>query len=80
MQRYIITQKDAANELGIIAGWLNGYVERQQHAHRLVVNYTKLGVVINYFSRFPLRSIKAASFFAWLEVGVSYLWWNSANI
>lgn len=52
MQRYIITQKDAANELGIIAGWLNGYVERQQHAHRLVVNYTKLGVVLTTFHGF----------------------------
>jgi hypothetical protein len=64
MQRIVIAQNETEKEFLYLSKLLEGYTEKGEHIRkdRIVVNYLKLNVVINYLIKYKLRTIKAKSF------------------
>lgn len=66
--RYVIGQQNAKSELIYIASLIKGNVEKGSNCDRVVVNYLKTNLIINYLNQYPLKTIKAESFKKWLEI------------
>jgi hypothetical protein len=47
---------------------INGYTEKLKNHDRLVINYLKLDILIEYLNKFNLNSEKAKSFKKWMEI------------
>jgi hypothetical protein len=62
IQRFVIEQKDAELEFNLLSKLINGYTEKLRGNDRIVINYLKLDVLIEYLNTFKLNSVKAESF------------------
>jgi len=70
IQRIVISQNEAEEEFSYLSGLLGGYPEKGKlnKNDRIIVNYLKLSIVINYLNKNKLRTIKAKSFDKWVEI------------
>jgi hypothetical protein len=62
IQRFVLAQKDAESEFIFISKLINGYTEKLKGHDRIVINYLKLDLLIEYLTIFELRTAKAQSF------------------
>jgi LAGLIDADG endonuclease len=70
MQRIVIEQKDSEQEFLYISNLIQGYTEKRIRYDRIVVNYLKCNIIIDYLMKFKLRSTKFKSFEKWMEIYV----------
>ena len=68
IQRFVLAQKDAESEFIFISKLINGYTEKLKGHDRIVINYLKLDLLIEYLTIFELRTAKAQSFAKWMEI------------
>lgn len=68
VQRFVLGQKDAELEFLYLSKLVKGYTEKLKGHDRLVVNYLKLDILIEYLNTHKLYSIKAKSFEKWMEI------------
>ena len=68
IQRFVLGQKDAELEFVFLSKLINGYTEKLKGNDRLVINYLKLDILIEYLNIFKLKSAKAESFEKWMEI------------
>ena len=68
--RYIISQKDDKEFSENAADLINGYVThvKSYNGYNTVVNFGKLGKILNYLNNFPLKTKKLISYKRWLKV------------
>jgi hypothetical protein len=62
--RYIISQKDDKNFSENLAILLNGYVTyvKSYNGYNTIVNFSKLGKILNYLKNYPLKTKKLISY------------------
>lgn len=68
MQRMVISQKNAESEFAYISKLIQGYTEKLKIYDRIVVNYLKLDIIIQYLNIHKLRSNKEKAFYNWMEI------------
>jgi len=68
IQRFVLGQKDAQEEFVYLSILLNGYTEKLKNHDRLVINFLKLDILINYLNNHKLYSIKEKSLIKWLNI------------
>ena len=68
IQRFALGQKDAESEFLYISKLINGNLEKIKNFDRVVVNYFKLDIIIEYLSRHKLYSLKAKSLEKWMKI------------
>nr|YP_010710810.1 hypothetical protein P2Z26_mgp06 [Gonatophragmium mori]WCZ71174.1 hypothetical protein [Gonatophragmium mori] len=68
IQRFVLGQKYAETEFIYLSFLLNGYTEKLKGNDRLVINFKKLNVLIQYLKYHKLISIKEKSLEKWLEI------------
>nr|YP_009415186.1 hypothetical protein [Pseudopithomyces chartarum]ASL69830.1 hypothetical protein [Pseudopithomyces chartarum] len=68
--RYIISQKDNIEFSNHLAKLINGYVSylKSYEGYNIVVNSTKLSIIIKYINNFPLQTKKHISYIRWLKI------------
>ncbi len=68
--RYIISQKDDKNFSENLAILLNGYVTyvKSYNGYNTIVNFSKLGKILNYLKNYPLKTKKLISYRRWLKI------------
>jgi hypothetical protein len=62
--RYIISQKDDKDFSQSVATLLDGYIThvKSYHGYNIVVNFGKLGKILNYLKNYPLKTKKLISY------------------
>jgi hypothetical protein len=69
LQRFVLSQKDGEEEFKYLSTLLDGYPEKQRGIYdRLVINFRKLNILIDYLSNHKLNSVKEKSLEKWLEI------------
>ena len=68
--RYILSQKGNFEQMNYLAGIFNGKTHflKQYGGYNVTVNTTKLSIVVNYFSRYPLKTKKNIVYFNWVKI------------
>ena len=68
--RYIISQKDDKDFSQSVATLLDGYIThvKSYHGYNIVVNFGKLGKILNYLKNYPLKTKKLISYNKWLKI------------
>jgi Proton-conducting membrane transporter/NADH-Ubiquinone oxidoreductase (complex I), chain 5 N-terminus/LAGLIDADG endonuclease len=68
--RYVISQKDDKEFSQCAALLLNGYIThvKSYNGYNTVVNFGKLNIILNYLTKFPLKTKKLISFNRWLRI------------
>jgi len=68
--RYIISQKDDKDFSQSVATLLDGYIThvKSYHGYNTVVNFGKLGKILNYLKNYPLKTKKLISYNRWLKI------------
>lgn len=66
---YILTQKGDFHQMNYIADMLNGKLHylKDYDGYNLTVNTTKLSLIVNYFSTYPLKTKKNVVYYNWLK-------------
>lgn len=77
MQPMVLSQKDAESEFIYLSKLIGGYTEKLKGHDRLVINFSKLGTIIDYLSSHKLFSVKAESFVKWLDI---YYFLNNTSV
>ena len=68
-QRFVLSQKDAKEEMDEISDMIRGYGETGKgEMDRVVVNYSKAEKLMRYLEDNELRSVKGISFRRWKEI------------
>ena len=68
IQRFVLGQKNAESEFIYLSELIDGYTEKLKQHDRLVVNYLKLNILIEYLNRHKLYSTKSKSLEKWMEI------------
>lgn len=68
IQRFVLGQKDAEPEFMYLSLLLNGYTEKLKNNDRLVINFKKLNIILEYLKKHKLYSVKEKSLEKWLEI------------
>jgi hypothetical protein len=68
--RYIISQKDDKEFSQNVATLLDGYIThiKSYNGYNTVVNFGKLGKILNYLKNYPLKTKKFISYNRWLKI------------
>jgi len=68
--RYVISQKDDIEFSKDVAILINGYIThvKSYNGYNTVVNFSKLGTILNYLKHNPLKTKKLISYNRWLKV------------
>lgn len=68
--RYVISQKDDIEFSKDVAILINGYIThvKSYNGYNTVVNFSKLGTILNYLKHNPLKTKKFISYNRWLKV------------
>lgn len=68
--RYVISQKDDKEFSQHAATMLNGYITyiKSYSGYNTVVNFSKLGIILDYLNRYPLKTKKLISYKRWLKI------------
>ena len=68
--RYFISQKDDIEFNKQVATLLDGYIVhvKSYNGYNTVVNFSKLGKILNYLSKYPLKTKKLISYRRWLKI------------
>lgn len=68
IQRFVLSQKDAEPEFRYLSLLLNAYTEKLKNNDRLVINFKKLNIMLEYLKNHKLYSVKEKSLEKWLEI------------
>jgi len=68
VQRFVLGQKEAELEFIYLSKLINGYTEKLKGNDRIVINYLKLDLLVEYLSIYKLNSAKADSLKKWMEI------------
>ena len=68
IQKFVLGQKDAELEFVFLSKLINGYTEKLKGNDRIVINFLKLDILMEYLNTFKLNSVKAESFEKWMEI------------
>lgn len=68
--RYVISQKDDIEFSKDVAMLIHGYIThvKSYNGYNTVVNFGKLGIILNYLKNYPLKTKKLLSYNRWLKV------------
>lgn len=68
--RYFLSQKDDIEFSKQVATLLGGYIVhiKSYNGYNTVVNFSKLGKIINYLQKYPLKTKKLISYRRWLKI------------
>jgi hypothetical protein len=68
--RYVVSQKDDKEFNQSVATLLDGYIThlKSYNGYNTVVNFGKLGKILNYLKNYPLKTKKLISYNRWLKI------------
>ena len=68
--RYVISQKDDKEFSIDLANLINGYIIhiKSYNGYNIVVNFSKLSIILNYIKTYPLKTKKLISYNRWLKI------------